>query len=91
MFLRNLSFLLLSAISYATQIDKNSLNNQSIEAEYSHDIENSNQYITASTMYNTKNYEKSYEMFNKLFLQNNTNININYFFSIKCHKNRIIR
>ena len=86
MFLRNLSFLLLSAISYATQIDKNSLNNQSIEAEYSHDIENSNQYITASTMYNTKNYEKSYEMFNKLFLQNNTNTNINYFLALSAIK-----
>lgn len=30
-------------------------------------------------MYNTKEYEKSYEMFNKLFLENNYNLNINYF------------
>jgi hypothetical protein len=47
--------------------------------EYAPTIENTNKYITAATMYNTKQYQKSYEMFYELFLENNYNININYF------------
>ena len=47
--------------------------------EYSHSIEDSNKYITAATMYNTKQYQKAYDMFYELFLENNYNININYF------------
>ena len=47
--------------------------------EYSHSIEDSNKYITAATMYNTKQYQKAYDMFYELFLENNNNININYF------------
>ncbi len=86
MFLKNLSFLFFSVIVYATQTDENNLGNQAIEPKYNHNIENSNQYITASTMYNIKNYQKSYEMFNKLFLENNTNININYFLALSAIK-----
>ena len=46
---------------------------------YKHNIENSNEYITASTMYNIGNYKKSYFLFNKLFKKYSYNININYF------------
>lgn len=46
---------------------------------YKQDVELSNEYLIASTMYNTKQYKKSYEMFFKLFLENNYNLNINYF------------
>jgi hypothetical protein len=41
--------------------------------------EDTNEYITASTMYNTGLYAKSYKMFYKLFLKNNYNKNINFF------------
>ena len=50
-----------------------------VEQTYKHDIENSNEYIIASTMYNTKQYEEAYDMFYQLFLENNYNLNINYF------------
>jgi len=46
---------------------------------YKQNIEESNEYITASIMYNTKQYNESYEMFYKLFLKENYNLNINYF------------
>lgn len=46
---------------------------------YKQDIESTNEYITASIMYNTKQYKKSYEIFYKLFLKDNYNLNINYF------------
>ncbi len=46
---------------------------------FKQDIENSNEYITASTMYNTMQYKQAYEMFYKLFLKENHNLNINYF------------
>ncbi len=46
---------------------------------YKQDVELSNEYLIASTMYNTRQYKKSYEMFFKLFLENNYNVNINYF------------
>lgn len=49
------------------------------EKNYEHQVENTNEYITASTMFNTQNYRKSYELFHKLFLKHNYNININYF------------
>lgn len=46
---------------------------------YRHKIESSNEYITASTMYNIEDYNKAYDLFYKLFLKYNNNININYF------------
>lgn len=49
------------------------------EKEYILDVESSNEYITASTMYNIGNYKRSYELFNKLFYKHNYNLNINYF------------
>ena len=49
------------------------------EEKYIQDVESSNEYITASIMYNTKQYQKAYDKFNKLFLKNNYNLNINYF------------
>jgi len=42
-------------------------------------VEDTNEYITASTMFNTGQYKKSYNMFYKLFLKHNYNLNINYF------------
>jgi hypothetical protein len=42
-------------------------------------VEDTNEYITASIIFNTEQYEKSYEMFFKLFLKYNDNLNINYF------------
>ena len=47
--------------------------------DYIHEVESSNEYITASTMYNIKNYLKAYELFYELFKKNSFNININYF------------
>ncbi|MBU3013721.1 hypothetical protein KO488_03050 [Poseidonibacter lekithochrous] len=52
---------------------------QEEEKEYILDIESSNDYITASTMYNIGNYKRSYELFNKLFYKHNYNLNVNYF------------
>lgn len=49
------------------------------EKIYQHNIENSNNYISASVMYNTKQYNESYKLFHELFLKNNYNLNINYF------------
>jgi len=46
---------------------------------YKHNVENSNEYITASTMYNIGNFKKSYFLFYKLFKKHSYNININYF------------
>lgn len=46
---------------------------------FTQEVENSNEYITASTYFNTKQYEKSYKLFYKLFLKHNYNKNINYF------------
>lgn len=52
---------------------------QEEEKEYILDVESSNDYITASTMYNIGNYKRSYELFNKLFYKHNYNLNVNYF------------
>ena len=49
------------------------------EKEYVLDVESSNEYITASTMYNIGNYKRAYELFNKLFYKHNYNLNVNYF------------
>lgn len=49
------------------------------EKEYILDVESSNEYITASTMYNIGNYKRSYALFKKLFYKHNYNLNINYF------------
>ena len=49
------------------------------EKLFKQNIEDTNEYITASTMYNTKQYQKAYDIFYKLFLKNNYNLNINYF------------
>ena len=54
---------------------KNEIKVESFEQK----IEDSNEYITASIMFNTEQYQKSYEMFYQLFLKNNHNLNINYF------------
>jgi hypothetical protein len=43
------------------------------------EVESSNEYITASTMYNIGNYKRSYELFKKLFYKYNYNVNVNYF------------
>lgn len=59
--------------------DKNSIQN---EEEYSQAIEDSNDYILASTMYNIKDYKKSYELFFKLFSKNSYNVNVNYFLAL---------
>ncbi len=59
--------------------DKNSIQN---EEEYSQAIEDSNDYILASTMYNIKDYQKSYELFFKLFSKNSYNVNVNYFLAL---------
>ncbi|PLY04993.1 MAG: hypothetical protein C0625_13185 [Arcobacter sp.] len=50
-----------------------------VEEPYNHDVEDTNEYITASIMYNTNQYQKAYDKFYKLFLKNNYNLNINYF------------
>lgn len=52
---------------------------ENILEKYTQTIEDSNKYITAAIMYNTKQYQKAYDMFHQLFLENNYNININYF------------
>lgn len=52
------------------------------EREFSQSIEDSNNYILASTMYNIKDYQKSYELFFNLFLKDSYNININYFLAL---------
>lgn len=49
------------------------------EKEFSQAIEDSNDYILASTMYNIKDYQKSYELFFKLFSKDSYNVNVNYF------------
>ena len=54
--------------------------------EYTHTIEDSNDYITASTMYNIQNYSKSYELFYKIFLKNNYNVNVNYYLALSAIK-----
>ena len=47
--------------------------------DYKHIVESSNEYITASTMFNIGNYKKSYHLFTKLFYKYHYNINVNYF------------
>lgn len=49
------------------------------QEDYKHTVESSNEYITASTMYNIGNYKKAYFLFTKLFYKYNYNINVNYF------------
>jgi TolA-binding protein len=49
------------------------------EKEYILDVESSNEYITASTMYNIGNYKRAYQEFKKLIYKHNYNLNINYF------------
>lgn len=56
------------------------------EKIYKQDIETSNEYITASTMYNTQQYKDAYTLFYKLFLKNNYNLNINYFLAKSAFK-----
>merc|ERR1711879_346383 len=43
------------------------------KVEFKQQVENSNEYITAITYFNTKQYEKSYEKFKKLFFKHNYN------------------
>ena len=52
------------------------------EKEFFQAIEDSNDYILASTMYNIKDYKKSYELFFKLFSKNSYNVNVNYFLAL---------
>lgn len=52
------------------------------EEQYTQSIENSNDYITASVMYKIKDYQKSYELFFKLFTIDSYNINVNYFLAL---------
>lgn len=52
------------------------------EKEFSQAIEDSNDYILASTMYNIKDYQKSYELFFKLFSKDSYNVNVNYFLAL---------
>ncbi len=56
------------------------------EEPYKQNLEQSNKYITAATMYNAEQFEKSYELFNKLFLENNYNLNVNYFLAKSAFK-----
>ena len=46
---------------------------------YNHNVESTNEYITASIMYNVKEYTQAYNLFKKLFAKYNFNINVNYF------------
>ena len=86
MFLKFISFLVISSFCYASENNKNNEEYTYLESEYEHNIENSNEYITASAMYNTKNYQKSYELFYALFLKDNKNVNINYFLALSAIK-----
>lgn len=63
-----------------TNNDKNVVSNQ--EELYIQSIEDSNDYITASVMYKIKDYQKSYELFLKLFKVDSYNINVNYFLAL---------
>ncbi len=54
--------------------------------EFIQDIENSNEYISASTMYNIGEYKKAYSKFFKLFIKHNDNLNINYFLALSAIK-----
>lgn len=66
-------------ILYYTKNINNEIKIQEDEKEFVLDVESSNEYITASTMYNIGNYKRSYELFNNLFFKHNYNVNINYF------------
>ena len=67
-------------IIYYTKMTKNSgVVIKEDEKDFLLDVESSNEYITASTMYNIGNYKRSYELFNNLFYKHNYNVNINYF------------
>lgn len=66
------------------KLDKNVVLSKEKIKPYKQEVENSNEYISASIMYNTKQYQKAYDLFYKLFLENNYNKNINFFFSKKC-------
>lgn len=84
MYLKSILFLSLTLLLEANDNkiitdDKNSIQN---EEEYSQAIEDSNDYILASTMYNIKDYKKSYELFFKLFSKNSYNVNVNYFLAL---------
>jgi hypothetical protein len=63
-----------------TNNDKSIFSNQ--EELYVQSIEDSNEYITASVMYKIKNYQKSYELFLKLFKKESYNVNVNYFLAL---------
>lgn len=68
--------------SYKTvKLEKESIKKTALKEDkkFKQEVENSNDYITASTFFNTKQYEKSYHLFYKLFLKHNYNKNINYF------------
>lgn len=52
------------------------------EKPFKQEVEDTNEYILASTMFNTAQYKESYEMFYKLFLKHNYNLNINYFLAL---------
>ena len=75
---------LLSSLFFITTLY--SADNIKLDEAYSNNIENSNEYITASVMYNNKEYDKSFKMFKKMFLENNDNININYFLALSAIK-----
>ena len=66
-------------ILFYTKNINNEIKIQEDEKEFVLDVESSNEYITASTMYNIGNYKRSYELFNNLFFKHNYNVNINYF------------
>lgn len=59
--------------------DKNQIKEEMV---FSQSIEDSNDYILASTMYNIKDYQKSYKLFFNLFSKNAYNINVNYFLAL---------
>lgn len=56
------------------------------ENSFKQDIEYTNEYLTAVAIYNAEEYESSYKLFNKLFLKNSFNTNINYFLALSAIK-----
>lgn len=53
---------------------------------YKNNILSSNTYILAKVHYKTKNYKKSYELFNKLFLSNPEELMVNFYQGLSASK-----
>ncbi len=68
---------------HVIQVDKRKKDE---EKPYKQELEQSNRYITAVTMYNAKQFKKAYELFYKLFMENNYNLNVNYFLAKSAFK-----